>query len=124
MTDRDDRNGDRFETELANRLKKTARVEPGAALDARVRRLILEAPAAVRPLLRPDVAGVLAMCALVTIILGLGAALAETDLGEFGLLAASLGIAAYLGVSSVAVLPILLRYRYRAPIVAAAKEGR
>jgi hypothetical protein len=124
MTERNDRSADRFERGVARELQRTARVEPGADLDARVRRMILEAPAVVRPFLRPEVAGVVAMCALVIIIVGLGAALAETDLGEYGPLAASLGIAAYLAVSSVAVLPILLRYRNRAPIARVVREVR
>lgn len=119
-----DPNNDRFVRKLESRMRDTARVDPGVDLDARVRRMILEAPAAVRPLLRPDVAGVLALCALVAIIVGLGAALAETDLGEFGPLAAGLSIAAYLGISSVAVLPILLRYRNRLAVATAMREVR
>lgn len=99
--------------ELLDLVSSTAEVDPPAALDRRVRSLLAEPAAALRPVLRPALAISLAAAALLSFGLALTTFLAEAGAAGQAPLIASTVIWIYLAFSSTASLPILLNRRMR-----------
>lgn len=104
---------------LLQELAADAQLDPPAELDARIRRLLLDAPPL--PLLfgRPVVAAALAIAAFLAVVGSVAEILAQAGAAEQGLwIALTLG-SVYLALSAAAVLPLLF---VRRPISTHASE--
>lgn len=99
-------------------LRADAEVATPARLDLRVRAMLLAAKPAARPFFRPGLATGLAAVAVLALLVALSTALAAAGAAEHGPLLALLIVAAYLVVSSVTSLPLLLYYARPRPAVA------
>lgn len=93
------------------RLRDEAERPIPQALDHRVRTALRTLPLAQRSFALPTMALGLATAATFAMTISLALALASAGAGESGVVLATVVVAAYLGVSSVVVLPLLGRLR-------------
>lgn len=96
---------------IVSALKEDAETTVPESLDRQVRRLILERPAPGQPYLAPVAAAGLALAALLALIGGLAAAVAEGGSGSMGPAWVGLGAVGYLAICSTLMVPILMRWR-------------
>lgn len=101
---------------LGERLAHGASVEPGPMLDAVIRSMLRDGPAARAPFHRASIAAGLAGAGFLALILGLGIVFAQGGLAEGGLSMAMIVASIYLGVSAVALSPLLFFARIGEPV--------
>ncbi len=100
---------------LTARLRANAELTVPAALDHRVRTALLTMPWATRAFSLPIMALGLGIAATLAMTVSLALSLASAGAGEDGVLIATAVIVGYLGVSSVVVLPLLLKLKAARP---------
>ena len=106
---------EQMNSRLAARLRESAELPVTAALDHRVRTTLRTMPLAVRTFEFPVMAAGLAVAATLAMTVSLALPLASAGAGEDGVLIATAVIVGYLGVSSVVVLPLLLKLKAARP---------
>jgi len=104
-----------MDSRLAARLHESAELPVTAALDHRVRTTLRTMPLAVRTFELPVMAIGLAIAATLAMTVSLALSLASAGAGEDGVLIATAVVVGYFGVSSVIVLPLLLKLKATRP---------
>ena len=92
-------------------LRKSAELRVPAALDHRVRTALRTMPLATRAFALPVMALGLAVAATLATTVSMALSLASAGAGENGVLIATVVVVAYLGLSSVVVLPLLMKLK-------------
>jgi len=100
-----------MESHIAARLRESAELPIPAALDHRVRAALRTMPIEVRRFALPVMALGLAVAATLAMTVSLALSFAAAGAAESGVLIATVLVVAYLGVSSVVALPLLLRIK-------------
>ncbi len=96
---------------LAARLRESAESSVPAALDHRVRTALRTMPFAARGFSLPVMALGLAISATFALTVGLAMSVSSAGAGESGVAIATALVVGYLGLSTVVVLPLLLRIK-------------
>jgi len=96
---------------LAARLRKSAEFPVSEALDHRVRTALRTLPLATQAFMLPVMALGLAVAATLAMTVSMALSLASAGAGEDGVLIATIVVVAYLGLSTVVVLPLLLKLK-------------
>jgi hypothetical protein len=92
-------------------LRESARLRVPAALDHRVRTALRTLPLAAPTFALPVMALGLAVAATLAMTVSMALSLAAAGAGEDGVLFAALVVVGYLGLSSVVILPLLLKLK-------------
>ena len=92
-------------------LRRSAELRVPAALDHRVRTALRTMPLAARSFASPVMALGLAVAATLALTVSMALSFAAGGAGEDGVLIATFVVVAYLGLSTVVVLPLLLKVR-------------
>ena len=92
-------------------LRRSAELRVPAALDHGVRTALRTMPLAAPTFALPVMALGLAVAATLAMTVGMALSLAASGAGEDGVLAATVVVVVYLGLSSVVVLPLLLKLK-------------
>lgn len=92
-------------------LRESAELRVPAALDHRVRTALRTMPLAGRTFALPVMALGLAVAATLAMTVSMALSFAAAGAGESGVLIATIVVVVYLGLSSVVVLPLLLKVR-------------
>ena len=92
-------------------LRKSAELRVPAALDHRVRTALRTMPLAARTFELPVMALGLAAAATLAMTVSMALSLAAAGAAEDGVLIATLAVVVYLGLSSVVILPLLLKLK-------------
>jgi len=101
---------------LVRVLADSAELAPPAALDARVRRRIAQAPLPARPLLSPVTVTALATAAYASLAVGVGIWLASGGLAGSAPAVTAAIAAAYLAICAAASVPLLIRRTRLRPV--------
>ena len=92
-------------------LRESAELAVPAVLDHRVRTALRTLPLATRPFALPVMALGLAVAATLAMTVSMALSLAASGAAEDGVLIATLVVVGYLGLSSVVILPLLLKLK-------------
>ena len=92
-------------------LRKSAELRVPTELDHRVRTALRTMPLAARTFALPVMALGLAIAATLAMTVSMALSFAAAGAGESGVMIATLVVVVYLGLSSVVVLPLLLKLR-------------
>lgn len=106
---------EQMNSRLVARLRASAELTVPEALDHRVRTALRTMPLATLAFSLPVMALGLAIAATLAMTVGMALSLASAGAGESGVFIATLVVVAYLGFSSVVVLPLLLKLKAARP---------